>query len=123
MARTTAAEVKEIIPDTSLTDAQVGYFIDVATEMVDDLDADTTLDDARLVFIEQWLTAHLIASTVERMGKTEKIGDAQVTYMGEFGKNLDSTPYGQMAAMLDTSGTLRALGKKKITVRAVTSFE
>ena len=114
--------MKEIL-DTSLTDAQVENFIAIASAMVDDLDTDTTLTDARLILIEQWLTAHIIASTRERMGKSEKLGDAQITYLGEFGKGLDSTPYGQMAAQLDTSGTLRALGKKKITMKAITSFE
>jgi hypothetical protein len=123
MARVTATEVKEIMLDTALTDAQIGVFIAVATDMVDDLDSDTTLGESRLALIERWLTAHLIASTIERMGTREKVGDAEITYMGEFGQNLSSTPYGQTAAMLDTSGTLKALGKKKITFHAITSFE
>lgn len=122
MARTTATEVKEIIT-TSLTDAAIDNYINVATDMVDELDEDTTLTDSRLILIEQWLTAHLIAITKERQGSKEKVGDAEITYSGKFGMNLQSTTYGQTAAMLDTSGTLAQLGKKKIDITAITSFE
>lgn len=120
--RTTAAEVKQIMP-TSLADAVVEYYITVAAEMVDDLDANTTLGATRLEEIERWLAAHLIAITRERQGQKEKIGDAEITYAGKYGMNLQSTSYGQQAAMLDTSGTLAQLGKKKISIKAITSFE
>lgn len=122
MARTTATEVKQIIT-TSLSDADVNNYIDIATAMVDDLDSDTTLTNARLILIEQWLTAHLIAITKERQTVDEKLGEAAVKYTGKFGENLQSTTYGQTAAMLDTSGTLAQLGKKKITFRPITSFD
>jgi hypothetical protein len=120
--RTTATEVKQIM-DTSLSDAVVEYYITVAAEMVDDLDANTTLGGTRLEEIERWLTAHLIAITRERQGQREKIGDAEITYSGKFAMNLQSTTYGQTAAMLDISGTLAQLGRKKVSIKAVTSFE
>lgn len=123
MARTTASEVKQIIPNTELTEAQVDNFITIATAIVDDLDDETTLTDTRLELIEQYLTAHLIASGPERQSKSEKLGDASIQYSAEFGKGLDSTTYGQTAAMLDTSGTLRGLGGKKAKIRAITSFD
>ena len=118
--RTTAAKVKEIL-DTAQTDPAIEAYIAIASQMVDDLP--TSLSEERLTEIERWLTAHFIASTKERMGKTEQVGEAQISYLGEFGKNLESTPYGQTAAMLDTSGTLNALGKKKAYFKTITSFE
>lgn len=121
-ARTTATEVKQIM-DTSLADAVVDYYITVAAEIVDDLDANTTLGGTRLEEIERWLTAHLIAVTRERQGQKEKIGDAEITYAGKFDMNLQSTTYGQVAAMLDSSGTLAQLGRRKISIKAITSFE
>lgn len=121
--RTTSTEVKQILIDTELTDAQIDNFITIASAIVDDLDTDTTLTDARLEMIEQYLTCHLIASGPERQMETEKLGDASIKYSGKYGLALDSTTYGQTAAMLDTSGTLRGLGGKKAKIRAITSFD
>ena len=104
-------------------DAVVDEFIAVASSMTDEIAAVGTLGDTRLEQIERWLTAHLLASTLVRMGKQEKLGEASITYTGEFGMGLDSTPYGQMVKVLDTTGTLAAKGKRKITFKAVTSFD
>jgi hypothetical protein len=123
MARTTATEVKEIL-DTSLSDIVVDSYINIANALVtDELSSSTLMSDTQLEEIERWLTAHLIASTRARMGKSEKLGDASITYTGEFGMGLDSTPYGQMVKLLDKTGSLAAMGKKKITFKAITSFE
>lgn len=123
MARTTSIEVKEIL-DTALTDAVVESYINIANAIVtDELSGSTLMSAAQLEEIERWLTAHMITSTKERMGKSEKLGDASITYTGEFGMGLDSTTYGQMVKFLDKTGALAAMGKKKITFKAITSFE
>lgn len=121
--RVTASEVKAIM-DIELTDAAVDIFIGIANPIVtDNLDTATTLTDAQLKEIERWLTAHLISVTKERRGKAEKLGEASITYQGIFGVGLKATEYGQMLEVLDTSGTLAGLGKKKISIKAITSFE
>ena len=121
--RTTATDVKTIMDSISTADAVVDEFIAVASGMTDEVAADGTLGDTRLEQIEQWLSAHLLASTIVRMGKQEKLGEASITYTGEFGSGLHSTPYGQMVKILDTTGILAAKGKKKITFKAITSFD
>jgi len=124
MARTTVDEVKEIMDNTALDDAQITPYITVANTIVtDELGSSSELTDDKLEEIERWLTAHLIAITRERITKQEKLGDASVTYTGAFGSGLDSTPYGQMVRILDVSGILGNLGKRVISIKAITSFE
>lgn len=122
--RVTALDVKQII-DTSLSDNIVTVFINTANTIVSDtLGDDTTLSTTQLEEIEKWLSAHLIASTRERQGQTEKVGDASITYQGKTGAGLDSTLYGQNVKMLDSTGKLaQKLGKKSATITAITSFD
>lgn len=122
MARTTAEEVQEIM-DTSLTTAQIDPYITVATNIVTEHLVGCGLGDTELEEVERWLTAHLIAITRERQASQEKLGDASITYAGVFGSHLNSTTYGQMAAMLDRCGVLASLGKRRMRIRAITSFE
>ena len=124
MARVTAAEVKEIIDGCTTSDVIVGVMIDAASELItqvfeDDEDIGTTL----LKEIERWLTAHMLVSTLERMGSEEKVGDAQIKYTGQWGKKLESTPYGQMVLTLDTTGKMAKMGKSGASVTAITSFD
>jgi len=121
MARTTPVEVKEII-DTSLTDSQITAYIGIANTIVTN-NVTCGLAASALEEIERWLTAHLISITQERQVKKEKLGEAELTYAGEYGTGLKSTSYGQTVLMLDTCGGLANLGKKAINLTAVTSFE
>lgn len=121
MARTTVAKVKEIL-DTALTDPQVDNYIDIANTMVTN-NVTCGLSATVLAEIERWLAAHLISITQERLGIKEKVGDAEITYTGVFGEGLKSTSYGQTVLMLDTCGGLANLGKKSISIKAITSFE
>jgi len=123
MPRVIAAEVKEII-ETDLTNIQVQPFIKVANATVTKLLGTTTdLSDTQKKEIERWLSAHLIACTRERQAKAEKAGGASITYQGETGQGIKSTHYGQTAADLDTTGKLANLGKRKVSLAAVTSFD
>ena len=99
MARTTEAEVKEII-DTDLTVEQVAPFLTTANVLVTDIVAGEGYDANLLGEIEKWLAAHLIIARDSRVAK-EKIGDADVTYQGKFGEGLKATAYGQQVLMLD----------------------
>lgn len=121
--RTTSAKVIEIL-ETELTNEHVDKFIGIASHMVDDVAAVGTLGSSRLAEIERWLTAHLISITLERKPVEEEIGnDTRMKYSDIFGEGLKATHYGQMVSELDTTGTLAALGKKKISFVAITSFE
>jgi len=120
MARTTAEKVKEIL-DTQLTNEAIDAYIGIASSLVDEVDV--SYGETKMTEIERWLTAHLITTTKERSGVDVKIGDAEITYANVFGRGLKSTHYGQMVAMLDTSGTLANLGKKRASIKAIESFE
>ena len=123
MARTDAAAVLQILPPgTAMVTATIDPFIEVANSMVT---ANVTcgLSVAILTEIERWLTAHLISVTHERMASKERVGDAEVEYLGKASaEGLKSTPYGQTAMMLDTCGGLANLGKKAMYIKAITSF-
>lgn len=118
MARATTTTVRAIL-DTSLTDAQILEYIDIANRLVTRLLGSSDLTAADLLDIETWMTAHLIASTKERQVANEKVGDMWVTYQGKYGMSLESTTYGQTALMLDTTGSLQRATKKKIRIRAI----
>lgn len=121
--RTNATDVKLII-DTQLEDPVINAYIETANNFVDNTLLATDLTEATLTIIEKWLTAHLIASTQERVATEEGAGGAYIKYAGVFGDGLKATPYGQMSITLDTSGTLLniAAGKKSASITAVTSF-
>jgi len=118
MARTTVLEVKDII-DTNLSSSIVQAFIDDASNLLDELFEDETgISDELLASIEKWLAAHFVAIR-DQKPKSEKIGDASITYHGTSGKGLEFTPYGQQALLLDTTGRLKSIGGKRATFKAV----
>jgi len=119
--RVTAAEVKEIIDNCTVANNIVETFIGAANEVVNTVFDTTSIDSYKE--IERWFSAHLIVSTLSRMTSEEKLGDASVKYMGQFGKNLESTPYGQMVMILDTSGKMVKIGKQSATITAIESFD
>lgn len=120
MARTTAAEVKQII-ETSLSDAIVNGYITSANIFVTNHLGTSTLDASTLEDIERWVTAHMISMTRERQAKKEKAGSAEVEYGQEFRAGLRNTLYGQTAIALDTTGTLDAIdeGRRDIVLQAL----
>jgi hypothetical protein len=122
--RVTATEVRDIMDGCELSDSIVESFISAGTLVVDRVfTGDTTISDALLKEIERWLVAHMIASTVHRTTSEEKIGDASVKYTGQWGKKLESTPYGQQVLLLDSSGMMANAGKAAAYIYAVKSFD
>jgi len=125
MARVTALEVKDIL-DTDLSDSVVEAFISDASNLIDELFEDETglfedetgVSDELLASIEKWVAAHFVAIRDQRP-KSEKVGDASITYHGTSGKGLEFTPYGQQALLLDTTGRLKSIGGKRATFKAV----
>lgn len=121
MARVTAAEVLEIMPqDTVLTSVSILPFITSANTFVTDVLTDL-LTDETLKEIERWLAAHMATVVRERLSKEAGAGGAYIKYAGNWGEELSSTQYGQMVLMLDTSNKLRNLkdGKSKAWIYAV----
>ena len=122
--RTTATEVKAIMENCTVSDAIVTTLINSANAIVTQVFSnDTDIGDTLLEEIERWLTAHMLASSLSRVASEEKVGDATVKYTGKWGTKLESTPYGQMCLVLDTTGKLGNLGKMSASIFAVPEFD
>lgn len=109
MGRVTATEVKAILDNTVLTDPQIEAYITSANTMVNRVLGVMNVSD-NTKEIERWLTAHMIASTRERLAKKEGAGGAFIEYAGTWGEGLKLTSYGQMVLLLDGSGAFAILG-------------
>lgn len=111
--RTTAEAVREIVglPST----ASVDGFIETATLLVDEVAAcDSSASYAKLELIERWLAAHFARIKHPHLN-SKSLGAASASFgRGSVGMRLDSTPEGQQALMLDTSGCLQ----KKTSTKA-----
>jgi len=123
--RTTVDLVKNILDNTLLSNAVIESYIASANVFVTEALNEVGLSDAILAEIEMWLTAHMIVITRERQSIKEEAGSASITYANVFGAGLKSTTYGQMALMLDSTGTLAVLSGEVKTayIRAITSFD
>ena len=110
--RATDAEVRDIIPKTSIDD--LTPFINAANSVVDTL-TDCDLSDSQLLQVEIWLSAHYAAVTDPSLAmKVEKFENASNTYargVSDKGGIL-STQYGQMANTL-SNGCLVELDMRK----------
>ncbi len=124
MARTTSAKVKQII-ETSILDADIDEYIVGANALVTEvLGDDTTITDILKAVIEQYLTAHFMANTRERLARKEGAGGASILYTGKDGLGLKGTPYGQSVLSFDSTGKFATLdGKKAASLIAITSFD
>lgn len=118
--RVTAAEVKAIMDNISLTDPIIEAYIGSANVFVNTILG--TTETATLKECERWITAHMIASTSERQAKKEGADGAFIEYTGIWDEGLRGTSYGQMAICMDTTGKLASLGKKVASITAIKSF-
>jgi len=105
--RVTDDEVFAII-DTSLTDIDV--FINTANMMVTSWLETAGLTDETLKEIERYLSAHVLSVQDQRV-KSVGVDVLSESYQGQWGMGLNGTSYGQMAILLDTSGTLGKIAK------------
>jgi hypothetical protein len=122
--RTSPDEVKQIMDNCTLGNEVINSYIKTANLVVTEIfSTDTDTSAAMLVEIEKWYTAHMIASTRWRVATRQKLGEAEIEYAGKFGEDLSSTPYGQMLKTIDTSGKMSKMGKKAVSVYAITSFD
>lgn len=127
MPRVTAAEVKEIIV-TTLSDPAIEVFITPANLLVTAKLGASELSDELLKEIERWLSAHFL-SVFLQSDKTnggaltrDKVGDTEREWRNSQRTQIDSlgtTNYGKQAIILDTTGTLVSLGKRKSKVEII----
>jgi hypothetical protein len=123
--RTTSAEVLQIMDNCTVSTTIIDSFITSASALIDKV-FEYDIDDMPSTLLEEmerWLTAHMIASSLQRTTDTERLGDAEVKYTGKWGENLGSTPYGQMVMTLDYSGRMKSLGKGRAGIYAVPQFD
>jgi len=119
---TDADAVREIL-DTSLTDAQINAFLNTAYRITRPLHghlAECGGVNAECDIIK-YLAAHFIQALSDGGAvKSESIaGEWSVTYRGTDGMGLNSTMYGQTVLLMDCSGELAKLGKRKISIYVV----
>jgi hypothetical protein len=125
--RVTEHEVKEII-ETTLTD--LSPFITAANLIVTQQCGGQSMAAALLKEIERWVAAHLVSvrERSERVTRV-KIGEAEEQYSAPsasklgVGDGLATSPYGQQALMLDYSGKLRDLGKKRAVLYSYVIYD
>ncbi len=121
MARVTELEVREII-DTTLSTGEIDPFINTANLLVNQYLGSSNLSEELLTEIEKYLSAHVLSVRDQRV-KSEKIDVLSFTYTGTFGSGLKNTQYGQMAILLDTTGTLGDIaesgGKQKASLSVI----
>jgi hypothetical protein len=121
----TVGDVEELMQDTSLDDTYVTSVLTtvdlVLTKVYEYYKG--VIGNHLLAEIQKYYAAHIIASTTSRMGQEEKVGDASIKYLGSYTSGLNSTPYGQMVLLLDTSGLIAKSNKSSASIYAVKSFD
>ena len=115
MARVSEQDVKDIL-ETAKTTLQIAPFLRSANLIVTNSLGSTDLSDATLAEIEKWVAAHLVTIMAGGQVIEERVGDVATTYATSVDwktVGLYTTLYGKQALMLDTTGRLADLGKKK----------
>ncbi len=118
MSRVTPTDVTELLPAVD-SGVSLAPFISIATILVDKVAAADTEGDlgaAQLAKIEALIAAHAYVSLRDKQYTSKRTGDASATFQGQYGKKLESTDFGQLAMMLDTTGFLEDLNAGSITV-------
>lgn len=123
--RTTVDKVIELLDEATVDEDIVESILESASVFVTAQLSSKITNLSLLTEIERWVAAHMVASTRERVSKEEGAGGAYIKYIGEWGKGLDGTSHGQMAIMLDTTGTLAALVQRKgqASMKAIPNFD
>ena len=117
MARVTSAEVIEIMDEVD-SGTDLTPFITAGNIVVTNTLGGEGLAASLLKEIERWFVAHLAVSKYRR-AENEKIGDASVKYQGQAGKGLEGSTYGQQVLLLDTTGKMASIGKRKSSVETI----
>lgn len=105
MPRTDSNKVETIL-ETDLSSNTITSWIDIATELIDDIEnADSSIPDSRLEKLERLVAAHLASTQDQRIASGER-ESASVEFQGQTGIGLEGSKYGQQALLLDPTGLL-----------------
>ncbi len=111
--RTTVNAVKDVV-NTSISEQTIlNVFIATASLVVDEnlVGLDPLISAAMLARIELYLAGHFVALSEEQGGLiSSEMSDSAEKYANVYSAGYSSTRFGQMAMVLDTSGTLKRLG-------------
>lgn len=107
----TSAEVKAIMSNKTALPNDLDGFVDTAEGLAAGI---TGLEDSEKKEVVKYLAAHFASFPYPVIRESVAIGGGSVTNYsrGQHGMNLDYTPYGQTAKMLDYTGTLAKLEAK-----------
>lgn len=109
------------------TTDDVDAFISAANRLINrEVEPDTSMDAEGLTQLETWLAVHFV-KVKEGVVTRDSVsgtggGDVSTSYDKQTGKYLDATYYGQMAMVLDDTGSLRLLnneGAAQVGLRSV----
>lgn len=115
--RVTASEVKAIMVD-SVDETRITPFINSANFFVNQY-LQTSYTEEVLKEMELWYTAHLLASTTERLPyRVEGLGTG-VSYKVPNPNGIDGTAYGQQVLLLDSLGIIKDLDKERASFKAI----
>lgn len=115
-ARTSAAAVNIVVPNSIPDDDVLVQFIETANAYIDvHLVPAAGHSDKMLEKIELYLSAHFVALTEEQGGITRsKLGDADESFANVYEAGFKSTRFGLQALALDTSGILNSVSATKL---------
>lgn len=102
----TPDNVRRVLPETELSDADLNAEIDVARRAYEQRIDGEHVDEKAKDDVVTRLTAHLIASGPERQVDSAGESGGNVSFAGETGEGLAATTHGQMAVLLDPTGQL-----------------
>jgi hypothetical protein len=109
----TPAQIRSFYPRASADDAVVQAYIDDAALIAGNCAGVVAAVNSQASIV-RWIAIHLMAVGNMAAVTSESIGDASKSYGGPtLGLNLNSTPYGQRALLLDPSGELARLGQPR----------
>lgn len=111
------------IVDTDRPENEIAPFIKMANLMVNANLLSFGYSDALLKEIERNLAAHFASSRDAQALEFQIAGNYTEVRTGKFGDRLSSTPYGQNAMTLDTSGTLSSLGLKRAIFQVYSEYD
>jgi len=112
MSRTNPTDVKNTF-DTDLSDSAIQDWIDIATEVVDDVEGvDPSISATRLEKIEKLLAQHYAATQDPRLSSTSR-----ETASADYQRNDEyATDYMATAVSLDPTGVIANLNKRTATL-------
>lgn len=121
----TVDDVEDLMQDSSLSDSYVTSILTTVDRILTKVyeNYSGVIGNSLLTEIQKYYAAHIIASTTQRMGAEEQVGEARIKYIGKWDVGFNSTPYGQILLALDVTGQIAKSGLKSASIYAVKSFD